>query len=164
VEATGVRPEIVASQAQQDQLSLLGAVLVTAMLVGIAEATLDASVAYAKERVQFGKPIGVHQAVKHRCADMATGCEAAASLLFFAAIALRDGRDDVAFQVRAAKVIATEAARENTRSNVQIHGGMGYTWEHDAHLYVSRFQVLDQLFGDLRSQQERLLDLEPSTL
>jgi len=82
--------------------------------------------------VQFGRPIGVNQAVKHACADMATRCEAASSLLFFAALGLREGRPDAAFQVAAAKRIATAAAYANARANVQIHGGMGFTWSTSA--------------------------------
>jgi len=164
VELQGVPASVLSEPAEVAELVLLGSLLATAMLVGVAEATRDMSVAYAKERVQFGRPIGVNQAIKHRGADMAVRCEAAASLLFFAAVALRDGRDDAGFQVAAAKRIASDAARQNTRANVQIHGGMGYTWEHDAHLYVSRTHVLDHLFGDSLSQRDAVLDLTPASL
>jgi alkylation response protein AidB-like acyl-CoA dehydrogenase len=140
----------------------LGALLTAAMLVGIAETARDASVSYAKERVQFGRPIGTNQAIKHRCADMAMGAEAAASLLHFAALALRDGRPDVEFQVAAAKRMATHAALENARANVQIHGGMGFTWEHDAHLLLTRAHVLEHVFGGVRAQQKLLLEAAPS--
>ncbi|HVW41995.1 MAG TPA: acyl-CoA dehydrogenase [Amycolatopsis sp.] len=140
----------------------LGALLTTAMLVGIAEAVHDAGVQYAKERVQFGRPIGVNQAIKHMCADMAVRCEATRSLLAFAALAVRDGRGDAAFQVAAAKRLATDAAIENSRANVQIHGGMGYTWEHDAHLYLSRAHLLDRLFGDVHAQQAAILRTAPA--
>lgn len=143
-------------------IALLGTLLTAAMLVGIAEAARDASVAYAKERIQFDRPIGVHQAIKHPCVDMATRCEAAASLLFFAALALRDGRPDAEFQVAAAKRIATSAAYENSRANVQIHGGMGVTFEHDAHLLLTRAHLLDQLLGDVRHQQLTLIQAAPS--
>jgi alkylation response protein AidB-like acyl-CoA dehydrogenase len=143
-------------------LTLLGSVLISAMLVGVAEATRDMGVEYAKQRVQYGKPIGSYQAIKHPCADMATRCEAAVSLLLFAALAVREGRPDAVFQVAAAKRIATQAALENSRANVQIHGGMGYTWEHDAHLYVTRARVLNQVFGDVHAQQATLLATAPS--
>jgi alkylation response protein AidB-like acyl-CoA dehydrogenase len=148
--------------AAAEHLSLLGTLLSAAMLTGIAEAARDASVSHAKEREQFGRPIGVNQAIKHPCADMATRCEAAASLLFFAACALRDGRPDAPFQVAAAKRIAADAAAENSRANVQIHGGMGVTWEHDAHLYVTRARVLTQLFTDAEQTKRYILATAPS--
>jgi alkylation response protein AidB-like acyl-CoA dehydrogenase len=157
LDPAGVAPTAAVDGAAGEDLRLLGVLLTAAMLVGIAEATRDAAVAYAKQRVQSGRLIGANQAVKHPCADMATRCEAASSLLFFAALALRDGRSDAAFQVAAAKRIATGAAYDNSRANVQIHGAMGVTWEHDAHLFVTRTRVLDHLFGDLRAQQKRLL-------
>jgi alkylation response protein AidB-like acyl-CoA dehydrogenase len=144
------------------RLRLLGTLLTAAMLVGIGEATRDQGVAYAKERVQFGKPIGSYQAIKHPCADMATRCEAAAALLFFAALALRDGRSDTGFQVAAAKRVATSTALDNARANVQIHGGMGVTWEHDAHLFVTRTHLLARLFGDVPAQQRILLQTAAS--
>ncbi|MEB3070704.1 acyl-CoA dehydrogenase family protein [[Mycobacterium] vasticus] len=140
----------------------LGTLLTSAMLVGVAEAARDASVGYAKERVQFGRPIGAHQAIKHRCADMAVRTEAAASLLHFAALALRDGRGDSDFQIAAAKRIATDAALSNALANIQVHGGMGFTWEHDAHLLLSRAHLLDQLFGNVRAQQASLLCAAPA--
>ncbi len=139
-------------------LHATGSILCSAMLVGAAEAVRDTSVAYAKDRVQFGRPIGVNQAIKHRCADMAVLCEAACSQLFFAAVALRDGRPDATFQVAAARRIATKAAVENTRGNVQVHGGMGYTWEHDAHLYVTRMHALHSLFGEGHVHQKLVLE------
>jgi alkylation response protein AidB-like acyl-CoA dehydrogenase len=145
-----------------EQLHALGTLLTSAMLVGIAEATRDASVGYAKERVQYGRLIGSNQAIKHPCADMATRCEAAASLLFFAALAVRDGRPDAAFQLAAAKRVATAAAYDNSRAHVQIHGGMGVTWEHDAHLFVTRTHVLDHMFGNVRSQQQQVLATAPA--
>ncbi|GAB2982081.1 acyl-CoA/acyl-ACP dehydrogenase [Amycolatopsis acidiphila] len=145
-----------------ERIDLLGRLLVAAMLTGIADAALEAGVAYARERVQFGRPIGTNQAIKHRCADMAMRSEAAGSLLLYAALALRDNRGDADFQVAAAKRIATQAAYENTRANVQIHGGMGFTWEHDAHLLLTRTHLLDQLFGDVRHQQAALLATAPA--
>jgi len=75
---------------------------------------------------------------------------------------VRDKRDDAAFGVAAAKRIATKAAYENARASVQIHGGMGFTWEHDAHLLLTRAHLLDQLFGDVRRQQAALLATAPS--
>lgn len=133
--------------AERDPVALRGAVLAAAQLVGIAEATRDLSVEHAKTRVQFGRPIGVNQAIKHRCADMAMAAEAALQQTLFAAVSLRDARPDAEFQVRAAKVVAGRAAIGNAAETIQVHGGMGYTYEHDAHLHLKRAHVLDQLFG-----------------
>ena len=162
VATEGVDPTARLDGPAAEQLRLLGTLLSAAMLVGIAEAARDAAVAYAKQREQYGRLIGVNQAVKHPCAEMATRCEATSSLLFFAALALRDGRSDAGFQVAAAKRLAAGAAYFCTRTNVQVHGGMGVTWEHDAHLLVTRTHLLDHLFGDVRHQQQQLLALAPS--
>jgi alkylation response protein AidB-like acyl-CoA dehydrogenase len=118
-------------------------------------------VEYAEARVQFGQPIGAYQAVKHSCADMAIRAEAAASELFFAALAFEGARTDAAFQVSAAKVVAADAARCNAAANVQIHGGMGFTFEQDAHLYVKRSHVLEHAFGSSTYHLSRVLDAAP---
>jgi alkylation response protein AidB-like acyl-CoA dehydrogenase len=123
------------------------AVLVAAEAVGIAERTLEMSVDYAKVRQQFGRPIGSFQAVKHRCADMAVRTEVARSITTWAALALRDGEADAAAAVHEAKALATDAALVNASDNVQNHGGMGFTWESDAHLYLKRAWVLEHQFG-----------------
>ena len=128
-------------------LRRLGTVLAAAEAVGVAERALEASVAYAKVREQFAKPSGTYQAVKHRCADMATRTEAARSATTWAAVALDEGAPDVEFHVHVAKALATTAALVNAHDNVQNHGGMGYTWESDAHLYLKRARVLEHVFG-----------------
>jgi alkylation response protein AidB-like acyl-CoA dehydrogenase len=133
--------------ASRDPVSLRGAVLAAAQLVGIAEAARDLATEHARNRVQFGRPIGVNQAIKHRCADMAVAAEAALQQTMFAALALQAGRPDAEFQVRSAKVVAGRAAIGNAGEGIQVHGGMGYTYEHDMHLYLKRAHVLDQLFG-----------------
>ena len=148
--AAQVGPETASSP----ELVQLARLLTAAMLVGAAEAVRDAAVGYASSREQFGRPIAVFQAIKHPIADMAVRCEAASSLLLFAALALRDGRPDAHFQVAAAARIAGTTALDNARANVQVHGGMGFTWENDAHLYLTRAHLLTQLFGtpfELRS-------------
>jgi alkylation response protein AidB-like acyl-CoA dehydrogenase len=160
----GIEALALDEEGSQGVLHSIGSILSSALLVGAAEAVRDTSVAYAKDRVQFGRPIGVNQAIKHRCADMAVLCEAACSQLFFAAVALRDGRTDAIFQVGAARRIAMKAAVECTRGNVQVHGGMGYTWEHDAHLYVSRTHALNSLFGEGHVHQKLVLEHAASSL
>jgi alkylation response protein AidB-like acyl-CoA dehydrogenase len=122
-------------------------ILVAAEAVGVAERALELSVEYAKVRQQFGKPIGSFQAIKHRCADMAVRAEVARSAVTYAAVALDEGEPDAARQVHVAKALAADAARQNATDNVQNHGGMGYTWEADAHLYLKRAWVLEHAFG-----------------
>jgi alkylation response protein AidB-like acyl-CoA dehydrogenase len=122
-------------------------VLAAAEAVGIAERTLEASVEHGKVRQQFGRPIGSFQAVKHRCSDMAVRAEVARSVTIFAAVALRDREEGAARSARVAKTLAVDAAIANASDNVQNHGGMGYTWEGDAHLYLKRAWLLEHVFG-----------------
>jgi alkylation response protein AidB-like acyl-CoA dehydrogenase len=128
-------------------LRQLATVLVAAEAVGVAERTLEQSVEYAKVRQQFGKPIGTFQAIKHRCADMAVRAEVARSATTYAAVALGEREPDAARQAHVAKALAADAARLNASDTVQIHGGMGYTWEADAHFYLKRAWLLDRTFG-----------------
>jgi alkylation response protein AidB-like acyl-CoA dehydrogenase len=161
VDVDGV-PAVAFVPAEQEPAFLRGCVLASAMSSGIAEATRDMAAEYAKVRVQFAKPIGVNQAIKHRCADMAVRAEVAGSQVLFAALSVETARADAAFQVAAAKVVATDAAVANAGSNIQVHGGMGYTYEHDAHLYLKRAHVLDHMFGRSRSHLAHLIELPPA--
>ena len=124
-----------------------GRVLAAAMLVGICEATRDESAAHAKERVQFGRPIGAFQAVKHRCADMCVRAEAAGSLTFLAALSLREDSADAGVIVTQAKALAGEYALANAADDIQNHGGMGFTADCNAHLYLKRANVLATMLG-----------------
>jgi hypothetical protein len=126
---------------------LRGAAVTAAFLVGIASATTEIAVAYARERVQFGRPIGSFQAVKHMCADMLVRTEVARASVYAAGVLLDDGGGDVERAVRGAKLIASEAAFVNGKTCIQVHGGMGFTWEVDAHLYLKRAAVLSATFG-----------------
>lgn len=135
--------------------------LVSAQMAGLAEATCTMSVDYAKERQQFGQPIGSFQAVKHRCADMAARAEAAITQTRWAALTADAGGADAAFEVEAARVMATRAAIANAEVNVQNHGGIGFTWEHPAHRYVTRARLLELTGGSLADHQAALLT-EPS--
>jgi alkylation response protein AidB-like acyl-CoA dehydrogenase len=127
-----------------------GATLTAAMLLGMAARCTELAVAYAGEREQFGKPIGVFQAVKHLCADMLTRAEVARGIVYAAGVTL-DGRgvDDVDRLVAAAKITAGDAAKGNGKACIQVHGGMGFTWEVDAHLFLKRAIVLDTAFGSV---------------
>jgi alkylation response protein AidB-like acyl-CoA dehydrogenase len=134
-----------------------GAVLTAAVLVGTAEATRDMSAQYAKDREQFGKPIGTFQAVKHRCADMAVRCEVTLDLTIYAALLFDSGSADAALHVAAAKALAGEYAIANAFDNVQNHGGIGVTWEHDAHLFVKRAHAAASTFGGRTEQLASVL-------
>jgi alkylation response protein AidB-like acyl-CoA dehydrogenase len=143
--------------ASKDMVFLRGALLISAMLLGIAEATLDRSVTYAKEREQFGKPIGSFQAIKHYCAEMAIRCESVRALLYHATITVQNQSPAGLFDTYSLKALAIDAAQRNANTAVQIHGGMGYTQEMDIHLFVKRAQVLGTLFGSERYHLKKLL-------
>jgi alkylation response protein AidB-like acyl-CoA dehydrogenase len=138
-----------------------GALLSAALQIGHAAATLDLAVAYAKERHQFGKPIGSFQAVKHMCADMLVRAEVARAAVH-AAACLADAPDVTHAEAEAAgcapgqlltrsvagaKLLADEAALANARASIQVHGGMGFTWELPLHLHLKRARVLSTSFG-----------------
>lgn len=125
-----------------------GAVLTAAYEIGMAQACMEQATAYALEREQFGRVIGSFQAVKHLLADMAVRTEVARAAVHRAAVVLDDPTiDDLARAVSGAKLLAGEAALLNGKTSVQVHGGMGFTWEVDAHLYLKRAWVLDTVFG-----------------
>jgi alkylation response protein AidB-like acyl-CoA dehydrogenase len=138
-------------------LQRAASVLSCADAVGGTARTVEMSVEYAKIRQQFGKPIGSFQAVKHRCADMAVRAEVARSATTYAAVALRDGAPDADFQASVAKVLAADAYVRNSADNVQNHGGIGFTWECDAHLYVKRARAFDTTLGSRRTQLDALV-------
>ena len=125
-----------------------GAVLAAAMLLGIASACTEAAVAYAKERKQFGRAIGSFQAVKHICADMLVREEVARVATYAAAVTCDDrSAGDVDRAIAGARLLAGEAALANGKASIQVHGGMGYTWEVDAHLYLKRAVLMSTRFG-----------------
>jgi alkylation response protein AidB-like acyl-CoA dehydrogenase len=129
---------------------LEGSVVTAAFLVGLAQTCTDLSVAYAKERRQFDRPIGSFQAVKHLLADMLVRTEVARASVHAAACALDDPDvGDVARSVAGAKMLAGETAITNGKTATQVHGGMGFTWEVDVHLYLKRAWVLDTVFGSV---------------
>ncbi|ETB18181.1 MULTISPECIES: acyl-CoA dehydrogenase family protein [Mycobacterium avium complex (MAC)] len=123
-------------------------VLASAYLTGLAAAAAALATEHAKTRVQFGKPIGVHQAIKHACVNMEIAAEAAQAQTFFAAIALADGRADALLQVLSAVTVAGSAAVDNAAAGIHVFGGMGYTFENDMHLYLKRAHVFRHLFGE----------------
>jgi len=130
------------------QLRIEGAVLTAALLLGMAAVTTELAVAYALEREQFGRPIGSFQAVKHILADMLTRAETARAAVYAAGVTGDDPTvGDPARAAAVAKIVAGDAAVANGKACIQVHGGMGFTWEVDAHLYLKRAWVLETQFG-----------------
>jgi alkylation response protein AidB-like acyl-CoA dehydrogenase len=127
--------------------------------VGGMQRTLDMTVDYAKTRKQFGKPIGMFQAVQHQCADMYLETESARSAAYYAAWALQERAPDAAVAVSIAKMYASDACRAVGNRGIQIHGGMGFTWEHDLHLYYRRAKSSETALGDATFHRERIARL-----
>lgn len=137
-----------------------GAVLIAALQLGLAAGATELATEYAKERQQFGRPIGQFQAIKHICADMISRVEVCRAAVYMAGVCLDDPEvGDPARAAAAARIVADRAASENGRDCVQVHGGMGYTWEVDAHLYVKRAWVLATSFGTADEHAEHLAAL-----
>jgi alkylation response protein AidB-like acyl-CoA dehydrogenase len=132
-------------------------VLSCAEAVGGIQKTVEMSVEYAKVRTQFGVPIGSFQAVKHRCADMAVRAEVARSATIYATICVRDRVADAGMQASMAKLLCGDAYIDNAADNVQNHGGMGFTWECDAHLYVKRSRSFELLLGSRQQQLDQIV-------
>ncbi len=135
-----------------------GALATAAQLIGAGQAMLDASVAYAKQRSQFGRVIGSYQAIKHKLADVYIAVELARPLVYGAALSLADGSADIARDVSAAKAAAAEAALLSARSSLQTHGAIGFTQEHDLSLLLLRVQALRSAWGDPTWHRRRVLD------
>ena len=119
-------------------LTDLGAAAASVELLGASEVALELAVAYAKDRVQFGRPIGSFQAVKHRCADMLVDVEGIRSSAYWAAWCLTVDDPDRAIAASTAKTWAGDASKRVMAGSLQVHGGIGFTWEHDLHLYMKR--------------------------
>ena len=137
-------PAIAFAPATQAAIFQRGLVLAAAAAVGIAEAALAVAVAYAGVRVQFGKPIGVNQAIKHWCADMAVQADGAFAQACYAAVAVQDALAGAATEAAVAKYFADDAARRNGEGSVQIHGAIGFTSEATPYRFVLRAQLLSQ--------------------
>ena len=137
----------------------LATVLQAAEDVGAAELLFEATVDYAKKRVQFGRTIGSFQAIKHRLADLLIELEAMRAAAYYAALALGDGLDDAAEAVATAGAYVGDAFAHLCGESLQLHGGIGFTWEHDVHLFVRRAKVNQVLYGDGAWHRERLARL-----
>jgi alkylation response protein AidB-like acyl-CoA dehydrogenase len=134
-------------------------ILVCADMLGGMQWILEDAVEYAKTRQQFGKPIGSFQAVQHMCADMLLWTESSRSAIYFAAWAIDAEPASAARVVSTAKAYTSDASREVANRGVQVHGGIGFTWEHDLHLYYKRSKASEILFGDASHHRAQLADL-----
>ena len=136
----------------------IAAVALAAEQVGGAQTCLDMSVEYAKVRMQFGRPIGSFQAIKHKCADMLVQVESARSAAYYAGWATSERNEEFSVTAPLAKSYCSEAYFFCASENIQIHGGIGFTWEHDAHLYFKRAKSSELMFGDPTYHRARLAD------
>ena len=140
--------DLIADAATAERWRQAGAVLTAAYEVGMAHACVERSTAYSLERFQFDRPVGSFQAIKHMLADALVKAEVARTAVHAAAVTLDDPEvGHAARAVAGAKLLAGEAALKNAKTAVQVHGGMGFTWEVDMHLYLKRAWVLDTVFG-----------------
>jgi alkylation response protein AidB-like acyl-CoA dehydrogenase len=136
-----------------------GAAAMAAEGLGGASMVLDLAVEHAKTRVQFGQPIGSFQAVKHRCADMLVDVEGMRSTAYHAAWSIAANDPGASVAASTAKAWAGDAARRVMASGLQVHGGIGFTWEHDLHLHLKRAQLEAMTFGTPVRHRERLAQL-----
>ena len=134
-------------------------VAVAAELVGIGQRAMDMAVEYAKEREQFGRPIGAYQGVSHACAKMLYDVEEARSLTYAAAWAADAEPESLPLAAAMAKARASEAAWDVCKASIQVHGGIGFTWEHDLHFLLKRARADAQLFGTAGQHKERVATL-----
>lgn len=152
VHRASTAPALSERNALADRISLL----ISAALAGQAQSATDLAVDYAGQREQFGQPIGSFQAIKHALADMRVLADAADSQSRVAAVAFGLGRNDQR-EVAAARWLAGNAALENAKAGIQVHGGMGFTAECDAHIYLKRAHLLSALGSSRRSEERRLI-------
>jgi alkylation response protein AidB-like acyl-CoA dehydrogenase len=142
----------------------LATVLQSAESVGAAELLFEETVDYAKRRVQFGRTIGSFQAIKHRFADLLMELEAMRAAAHYAALALGDGLDDAAAAVATAGAYVDDTFAHICGEALQLHGGIGFTWEHDVHLFTRRAKVSQALYGDGAWHRERLVRLAETAM
>ena len=165
IELSGVRvgPDALLGESGQAWPGLrrtldLAAIALAAEQVGGAQRCLDLSVSYAGEREQFARPIGSFQAIKHKCADMLVAVETARSALYYAACIADDGSDDLTTNASLAKAWCSEAYFQCAAESIQIHGGVGFTWEYDPHLHFKRARASESWLGDPNYHRERIAE------
>jgi alkylation response protein AidB-like acyl-CoA dehydrogenase len=150
---------VTADEAEIQWLTDAGGVLVAADSLGVGERLLDMTVGYVKVREQFGRPLGSFQSVKLKVADMLTTLKGARAATYYAAMALDAGVADATTASSVAKAFTTEGVAALAGEALQAHGGIGFTWEHDLHLYLRRAKVNEMLFGAATEHYERLASL-----
>jgi alkylation response protein AidB-like acyl-CoA dehydrogenase len=133
-----------------------GAVGAAAEMLGAARRCLDMAVGYAKVREQFGQPIGSFQAIRHKCSEMLLEVENSHSAVYYAAWALDAGADDAELAASVAKAYVGDATRKVCSEAIQVHGGIGFTWEYDLHLYFKRAKALEAMYGDADYHREMI--------
>ncbi len=133
-------------------------VTLAAEMIGGAQKVLETAVAYSKVREQFGRPIGSFQAVQHKCANMMVDIEAARSAIYYAAWAVSNDAPDARGAAAVAKAAASDAYTRIAADGIQVHGGIGFTWEHDMHLYFKRAKSAEFTFGDASFNREIVAD------
>ena len=134
-----------------------GAVGAAAEMLGAARRCLDMAVGYAKVREQFGQPIGSFQAIRHKCAEMLLEVENSHSAVYYAAWALDAAAEDAELAASVAKVYVGDASRKVCGEAIQVHGGIGFTWEYDLHLYFKRAKALEAQYGDADYHRELIV-------
>lgn len=137
-----------------DAATGVATVALCAEMTGGMQWTLDTTVEYAKTRLQFDRPIGIYQAVQHRCAEMVLFTESARSSVYYAAWALSENDPSAKLAVSMAKAYCSDAGRETGNRGIQMHGGIGFTWEHNLHLYYKRAKSSEIMFGDATYHRE----------
>jgi hypothetical protein len=143
-------------EAQRARLEAL--TLAAAFLFGISEATLELALPYAKSREQFGRPIGSFQAIKHMLADMYVSATLARSNCYYGAWALSTNAAELPEAAASARISATQAFQHCAKNNIQVHGGMGFTWEFDCHMYYRRANALALGLGSMSYWEDALID------
>ena len=155
----GAADVVTADEAEIQWLTDACAVLTAADSLGVGERLLDMTVSYVKVREQFGRPLGSFQSVKHKVADMLTTLKGARAATYYAAMALDAGVADAAVAASVAKAFTTDGVAVLAGEALQTHGGIGFTWEHDLHLYLRRAKVNELLYGVAAEHYERLVSL-----
>jgi alkylation response protein AidB-like acyl-CoA dehydrogenase len=154
--ASGLLGELHQGWAPLSRVIARATVALAAEMCGGAQQVLDMTVAYAKIRIAFGRPIGSYQGVKHQAADMLVALENAKSLTYYAAWAFDQGLDEAPLAVSMAKAAASDMYRKVAGTGIQLHGGIGMTWEHDLQLYFKRAKASEVAFGDATWHRERV--------
>jgi alkylation response protein AidB-like acyl-CoA dehydrogenase len=151
--------ELADPQAALADFHVAGWICLAAEALGGAQACLDRTITYAKERVQFGRAIGSFQAYKHRLADMMIEIEQARSSVYWAACAVDEGSDEAELALHAAKSFCADTFFMCASNMIQLHGGIGFTWEHDAHLYFKRARSIQTMLADGNWHREKVAAL-----